>query len=1151
MTFWEGSPGIIGMPVYNSVNLTPSVWGAGWSSDMDHYATLNGDASVTITDGAGAQLSFFRKADSTGVAPVYTSPLGTFLTLTATVGSNHNVTALSERDSDGSTLIFATPGGTGVLRQTQLIDRNGNTIDYTRDSQGRLTRVQDVHGRYFNITYNSVGKVGSLSDSGGRTVTFSYDSNGNRTSESGPEGATGYSYDANHLLTRVTYPNNGVTNYTYDSQKRLITEDDGGVDAVTFTRNPNSTIVTDAVGNQTKYDYITQSGFSVTTKITDPANNVTSFSYDSNLNLVSATDAVGRTYTYTYDSLGNATSAQDPAGKVNRAAYEPVFSQPTTLTDPLNRSLQLSYDSKGNLTQVNDPTNHQTSISYDIFGHVTQIQDPLGHVSLFTYKAANGALSSIKDPLSRSAHFQTDELSRETSVTDPAGENATFSYDSAGDLTSLKDSLGSITRLNYQAGRNGNIQSQITDPNQHSISFQYDMIDRLIGATNALGQNGSATYDTKSRLRTTTSRNGFQTTLDYDNLDRLYHVTIPEGTLTISYDAVGNITSLVKYNGSAVALIYDVLDRVVQEVQTLPNGHIIMLGYTYDANGNRTKMTTPWGDFTYTYDQLNRPTVVKNPSGKAFSFDYDAGGRRTTLTYPNGVQTSYTYDAASQITGIQHKRLSDGMTLAFDNYTYDSAGNRLTMIDAAGTHTYTYDSGHRLTSAKHPASSLLPVKQETFSYDPAHNRTSDAVITAYVYDVADRLQSNSSYTYTNDADGNRLSVTGINSNSQTHYTWDASDELTRVVRPDGTQIDYSYDVMGRVVEMTVTTTTVTTTYFVRDGADIVATLDGSNNLTSLYTHSGVGREPLSLTRNGTDYYLHADVLSSVVAASDSSGQIQERIDYSTYGQPVFSNIGLSTASASFIGDIYAYTGAEWAAEIGLSRHGIRYLDVQVGRWISEEPFGFDGTNRYWYAGDNPNKFVDRSGAFLGTTVGTVLAATEVAGATSAVVMFGIPVIVAGLLYIAWEKGTIKVEEQNRAAEESLKPKTSTAGGGRRKGPKGPPPPKCILPTFKLGGKTSGTLKTPNGDVDILSGKAGPAQGIPLGTRGFDAYLRTHVEGHAAAYMRQNGLTSATLFINNPVICNACLKNLSRVLAPGSTLTVILPDGTSSKFTGEP
>jgi nucleic acid/nucleotide deaminase of polymorphic system toxin len=107
----------------------------------------------------------------------------------------------------------------------------------------------------------------------------------------------------------------------------------------------------------------------------------------------------------------------------------------------------------------------------------------------------------------------------------------------------------------------------------------------------------------------------------------------------------------------------------------------------------------------------------------------------------------------------------------------------------------------------------------------------------------------------------------------------------------------------------------------------------------------------------------------------------------------------------------------------------------------------------------------------------------------------------------------------------------------------------ILPPFKPGGPTSGHLYTPKGNLPLKSGMKGPAKSIPKGSAGFNAYSKTHVEGHAVAWMKQNRIKNGIVYINNPVICDNCMNMLPRMLPCGSHLTVVTPDGVAVTFTG--
>ncbi len=93
-----------------------------------------------------------------------------------------------------------------------------------------------------------------------------------------------------------------------------------------------------------------------------------------------------------------------------------------------------------------------------------------------------------------------------------------------------------------------------------------------------------------------------------------------------------------------------------------------------------------------------------------------------------------------------------------------------------------------------------------------------------------------------------------------------------------------------------------------------------------------------------------------------------------------------------------------------------------------------------------------------------------------------------------------------------------------------------------GGKTEGVLESAEGDYYLRSGWAGPASQFGGKGTGFDIVTRTHVEGHAAALMRQLGLKEARVYVNNPDICVSCRTLLPRMLPPGARLEVVTPRG---------
>jgi RHS repeat-associated protein len=97
---------------------------------------------------------------------------------------------------------------------------------------------------------------------------------------------------------------------------------------------------------------------------------------------------------------------------------------------------------------------------------------------------------------------------------------------------------------------------------------------------------------------------------------------------------------------------------------------------------------------------------------------------------------------------------------------------------------------------------------------------------------------------------------------------------------------------------------------------------------------------------------------------------------------------VTSESNSPNGDRYAYTGRERDVETGLQYNRARYYDPATGRWISQDPLGFDAgdSNLYRYVNNNPTLATDPSG-FIPFPAGTVINAYN-----GNIFVKGIPVI---------------------------------------------------------------------------------------------------------------------------------------------------------------
>jgi RHS repeat-associated protein len=116
------------------------------------------------------------------------------------------------------------------------------------------------------------------------------------------------------------------------------------------------------------------------------------------------------------------------------------------------------------------------------------------------------------------------------------------------------------------------------------------------------------------------------------------------------------------------------------------------------------------------------------------------------------------------------------------------------------------------------------------------------------------------------------------------------------------------------------------------------------------------------------------------AATDHVGSVRQLVDddHTVVEHREFDSFGTITAVFDELGDpkesggqpdlaaldsVFAFAGREWDNDVGLYYNRARWLDPRIGRFLSEDPLGFEGgdTNLYRYAANNPFLFTDSTG----------------------------------------------------------------------------------------------------------------------------------------------------------------------------------------------
>ena len=115
----------------------------------------------------------------------------------------------------------------------------------------------------------------------------------------------------------------------------------------------------------------------------------------------------------------------------------------------------------------------------------------------------------------------------------------------------------------------------------------------------------------------------------------------------------------------------------------------------------------------------------------------------------------------------------------------------------------------------------------------------------------------------------------------------------------------------------------------------------------------------AVTRAQTIEYVHTDPLGSPVAITNQAGQVIERMQYEPYG----ASIGQGNS------DRPGYTGHVMDSQSGLTYMQQRYMDPQIGQFLSVDPVTADSAsggnfNRLWYASNNPYGFTDPDGRLV-------------------------------------------------------------------------------------------------------------------------------------------------------------------------------------------
>lgn len=413
----------------------------------------------------------------------------------------------------------------------------------------------------------------------------------------------------------------------------------------------------------------------------------------------------------------------------------------------------VGYNSLGQVVFTRDGANHQTDISYaDSFSdginnrntsaYPTTAEDADDNDYLTQYNYDHGGMTRTESPLGAVVTQTYDSVGRRDATTSLASTTDTtkqartrFEYGTNYQLSYVRGFDGTneaYTNTQFDgAGRVRGVASDFpgsTGGYKASYTY-YDIMGQAIEQTNPTEVNSSwvpagddsagflsvtQTYDWRGRPLVTTNQDDTTKTLSYSGCGC----------------AGGEVVTVLDEVGRKQKMYSDVFGRSVKtEVysdSTTVNSTVVT---TYNLFGQPTQLrhfsgadtSGTYQDTTFQYDGYGRLWKTHKPEYATNTFDtitYNADDTRATVTDPRGAITTFTHNNRHLMTGVSYSAPSGIPTVSSATYTYDAAGNRLSMTSTTAEVDYVYDTASRMTSETQTVNGVTGAFTLNYTYKP-------------------------------------------------------------------------------------------------------------------------------------------------------------------------------------------------------------------------------------------------------------------------------------------------------------------------------------------------------------------------------------------------------------------------------------------------
>jgi len=499
---------------------------------------------------------------------------------------------------------------------------------------------------------------------------------------------------------------------------------------------------------------------------------------------------------------------------------------------------------------------------------------PNGGVYAYSYNTNNN-LVIVTYPDTTQRKFLYENISYPHALTGMIDEKnnrySTDAYDSAGRDISTEFAGGVYKyTMNYGYLTNGYVPvtdalgvtrtSTFTTLNDVPLETQMNQSCPSCPVSYATAKT-SKTYDANGNISSQIDFNGNTSTYSYDTTRNLQLSstkaagTLQERPIITTWHSTFRLPITIKEPTKTTSFSYDTKGNLLQKKVTAGT-QTKTWAFTYNSSSQPLTIDAPRTDVSdvthFTYDSQGNLSAVTDALGHVTLISsYNTDGQPLSIKDPNGLVTSLQYDARGRlITSTVGKEVT--------RYKYDAVGQLINLsLPDASTLAYSYDNAHRLISIIDTLGNHID-----YTLDLMGNH-----LNTKTFDPSNTLARARSQVF----DGLSRQVKALGAKNQTSkFGYDANGNATSIIDPLSNKTNLAYDPLNRLISSIDPHGDITTSNY--DSNNNPLTLTDPLSHSTNYGYDGFGQKLTTTSPDAGHSQINRDAAGNPISTVDALGQ---------------------------------------------------------------------------------------------------------------------------------------------------------------------------------------------------------------------------------------------------------------------------------------